>query len=320
MTQRWCDWAGDGMTGVSRLGVVVLTYNSQADLPACLEGLRGQRGVDIRIVIVDNASAPDNRAAMEAVFRDRLPDGFVVEAAEAKPTLLDKCMAVFLRNPHNAGYSAGNNIGARLLVEGGCDAVLIVNPDVRITDPDYLAILWAEMAARPDCLVAASKLVNLAGRDEHPLRELDYWEELLWIRQYGPRSWRPAPYVEPPSGPGSVEAQKVHGSCLLIRSAFLEDTNYLDENVFLYCEEPILAARVRSAGGRMMVFPALQAVHAHIASTKGNPSLRMLQFIKSRLYYLDTYTDYDPVKRMALRFSYCILAVLHRIKVRFGPI
>lgn len=308
------------MTGVSRISAVVLTYNSQADLPACLDGLLAQRGVDIRFVVVDNASEPCNRAAMEAVFLDRRPEGLIVDAAEATPALLDQTDAIFVRNEHNGGYSAGNNIGARLAVGGGSKAVLIVNPDVRIADPDYIATLWAEMEARPDCLVAASKLVNLAGRDEHPLRQTRFWEELLWFRQFGPRAFQPAPHVQPPSGTDPVEAEKVHGSCQLIRGSFLEDTGYLDENVFLYCEEPILAAQVQAAGGRMLVFPKLEALHAHVASAKGNASRRMLQFIKSRLYYFDTYTDYGQAKRTALHVSYRLLALVHRIKARFGPV
>lgn len=307
------------MLETEKVGAVVLTYNSTADLPACLDGLTMQQGVTARIVVVDNASAPAARATLEAQFRERFPRGRVVASADASPALLDAAGALFVQHPRNDGYSAGNNVGARLAVGAGCEAVLIVNPDVRISDPNYLATLWEKMRAIPNCLVAASRLLNLDGRDEHPVRHTHFWEEFLWIRQFGPRRFRPAPHVRPPRGPGPIEADKVHGSCLLIRSSFLEATGYLDEAVFLYCEEPILAARVRAAGGRLLVFPELEAVHAHVASTKGNASRRMLLFIKSRLYYVDTYTDYGPAKRAALRASYGMLALIHRIKAWLGP-
>lgn len=301
-----------------KIAAVVLTYNSVTDLPECLDGLAVQQGIDTRIVVVDNASTPDSRAMMEESFLGRFPDGRVVDSNKATPEMLNESGALFVRHPQNDGYSAGNNIGARLAVKAGCAAVLIANPDVRIPNPDYLAALWAEMRSVPDCLVAASRLVNLAGRDEHPLRPTHFWEELLWIRQFGPRKFRPAAHVRPPHGTAAVEAYKVHGSCMLIRSSFLEQTDFLDEAVFLYCEEPILAARARAAGGRLLVFPKLAAVHAHVASAKGNASRRMLQFIKSRLYYFENYTDYGPVKLAALRVSYRILSLVHRIKARFG--
>jgi GT2 family glycosyltransferase len=102
----------------------------------------------------------------------------------------------------------------------------------------------------------------------------------------------------------------------MIRASFLDATKFLDERVFLYSEEPILAARVRSAGGQMMVFPKLEAVHAHVASAKGDPSQRMLQFIDSRRYYIDTYTNYGPLRKAALHASYGVLSLLHRLKAR----
>ncbi|RUT29973.1 glycosyltransferase family 2 protein [Arsenicitalea aurantiaca] len=303
------------MTGnPSRIGAIVLTHNSTSDLSECLTGLIAQSYVDLKLIVVDNASRPEERARMEADFLAALPEGRVLAVADANPAVVAALPAVFLRSESNGGYSAGNNIGARLAVAAGCEAVLVANPDVRITDSDYLSGLWAEMQSVPDCVVGASRLVNLFGQDEHPLRETGFWEELLWIRQLGPRMLRPAPKVLPPTGSSPVEAEKLHGSCLLIRSQFLQDTDFFDESVFLYSEEPILAARVRGTGGRMMVFPKFRAVHAHVASAKGNSSRRMLQFITSRLYYLDNYTNYSPVKRGALRISYSMLAGLHMIR------
>lgn len=302
------------MSDLPRIGAVVLTYNSVDDLPVCLDGLLAQTGIDLHLIVVDNASAPEARSQMEATFLERAPGGAIIEAAEATASRFAHMREIFVRNDRNAGYSAGNNIGARLAVAAGCEAVLIVNPDVRIADREYLAKLSTAMRAHDGCMVAASRIVGLSGRDEHPLREVGFWEELLWMRQYGPRWIRPLPWVLPPVGSAPVVAEKVHGCCMLLRASFLESTGYLDESVFLYCEEPILAARVRAQGGRLMVFPELQVLHAHIASTKGNSSRRMLHFIRSRLYYLDTYAGYGRVARLALHGSYGLLRALHAMK------
>ena len=302
-----------------RVVAVVLTYNSAADLPTSLDGLIAQQEIDTRIIIVDNASNPESLASMEAVFRSRFPDGVILDVSDANPSYFEKASAIFVRNPQNMGYSAGNNVGAQLAVRLGCETVLIVNPDIRISDPRFVVTLWSGMQSDERCLVASPGILTLAGRDEHPLREPSFWEEFLWMRQYGPPKFRPASYVVPPKGAVPVEAEKVHGSCLMIRSSFLEQIGFLDEAVFLYSEEPILAAGVRSANGRLIVFPEAKAIHAHIASAKGNASRRMLKFIKSRLYYLDTYTGYGPVQRAALHVSYGMLAMLHWIKARFSP-
>lgn len=309
---------GGAVSESVRIGAVVLTYNSVDDLRWSLDGLILQRSIETLIIVVDNASSKTNLAAMEEIFLEKLPDGIIVSAADATPSLLNTSHALFVRSPKNYGYSAGNNIGARLAVASGCEAVLILNPDIRISDRYYLAELWAGMQSAPNCMVASSRVVNLMGRDEHPLREAKFLEELLWFRPLIPKKFRPTSLVIPPTGTAPIEAEKLHGSCLLLRSSFLNAINFLDEKVFLYCEEAILATEVRRQGGQMMVFPKLEAVHAHIAETKGNPSKRMLLFIASRLYYLETYGKYGPVKIRVLRASYAILSLLHRLKVWVG--
>ena len=300
------------------IGVIILTYNSHENLAACLDGILKQRGIKISVIVVDNASSINNRVTMETIFLDRWRKGVIVKNINLTPAFVGKCEAVFVRNDKNTGYSAGNNIGIKYAVEVGCDAVLILNPDIRITDPNYLATLSTEMYMRPECLIAASRIINLSGLDEHPLRLKNFWEEFFWVRQLAPRIFGQTLHVLPPKGTDPVEAEKVHGSCQLVRATFLKNLGYLDENVFLYCEEAILAAEVKAAGGKIFVFPKLQALHAQVSLTKGNSRDLMLVFIRSRLYYFKHYIDYGPVKFFALYISYQLLAFLHRIKSRSG--
>lgn len=307
---------GKTVTSCPKIGAVVLTYNCIDDLPSSLDALISQRSIEIRIIVVDNASVPTNLAVMEQIFREKLPGGIIVDVADATPDILDTAHAVFIRSPHNSGYSAGNNIGARLAVAIGCEAVLIINPDVRLSDPDYLAALWQGMRGAPTCAVGASRILNLAGVNENPLREITFWEEFLWVRQYLPSFFRPPAYVPEIAGPDPVAVDKLHGCCLMIRASFLEEIGFLDENVFLYSEEPILAAQVRNGAKQMTLFPSLTAVHGHVAATKGNSSRRMLVSIRSRLYYLRRYSGYGPISLAALRLSYNLLLLFHAAKSR----
>ena len=101
---------------------------------------------------------------------------------------------------------------------------------------------------------------------------------------------------------------------MLMRMDFLRSTNYLDENVFLYCEEPILSARVNAAGGRILYVPMVKAIHAHNKSEKGDGTKLMLLFIQSRKYYLKTYSSYNRLQIGCLFLSYDVLAVYNRFK------
>ena len=65
--------------------------------------------------------------------------------------------------------------------------------------------------------------------------------------------------------------EKVSGCCFFISREYVEKTNYFDETVFMYCEEPILA----------------------------NSASKMKMFLKSRLYYIQTYSGYNLLQKKA---------------------
>lgn len=298
------------MSTSARVGVVVLTYNSASDLPACLDGLFRQRGADIRIIVVDNASIPENRTAMEATFLEHAPDGPVIDAAAASPTMIENNRAVFIRNSRNAGYSAGNNIGARLAVGAGCEAILIVNPDVRIDDPDYVTRLAELIVADPKTAVACSRLTNLSGAQENPMTEPGFVEELFWpVKMLIAGLLRFRPSVVPLSG-RPIRVQKVSGACFLIRTDFLQQIGFFDESVFLYCEESILQAQVRATGWHMIMDPELHALHAHRVSTKGNPLSRFQAWADSRRQFHKAYGGYGKIRQSMLAGSRRLMLML----------
>lgn len=279
---------------------MILTYNSSEDLAGCLVGLRMQRGVDLRLIVVDNASKPDQLAQLEAIFHEILPEGriFTASAAAACDT-----SAVFLRNDVNSGYSAGNNIGARFASDIGCEAVLIINPDVRINEPDFLAGLVDLITAHTDAAVACSAITNLSGAHENPMIEPNFVEEVLLPAKMLFGRFLPSRRVGEilPSTPLLVE--KVCGACFLIRTDFLHQIGFLDESVFLYCEESILSAQVRAAGLKMMMAPRLHALHAHRTNTKGGQLVRFQNWAKSRSRFHAVYGSYGALGQALLAGS-----------------
>ncbi|MEH6587341.1 MAG: glycosyltransferase family 2 protein [Halioglobus sp.] len=282
------------------VGAVVLTYNSTEDLPKCLSGLLAQRGVDLRIIVVDNASRCEDLAAMEAHFTTSFQDGRVLFVDEACAEDLQEVPAIFLRNAVNGGYSAGNNIGARMASAIGCEAVLILNPDVRLSDPDYVATLAALIAADERTALACSAVRNLSGDQENPMSEPSLFEELLWpVKMIATgllRRSKPAPQL--PEMPFKIE--KVTGSCFLIRTDFLKLIGYFDQSVFLYCEESILMMQVRSQGWHMMMEPRIEALHAHRSDAKGAQFLRFRAWSDSRRYFHASYGKHSTLSQAML--------------------
>lgn len=305
------------MTAHRKIGAVCLTYNSAGDLADCLDGLFAQEGVDLHVIVVDNASSPENRSRMEEIFAARAPGGKVLDAAHATPYAIGDTRALFLRNGANAGYSAGNNIGARAAVALGCAAVLVVNPDVRIEDHGVVAGLAAALSSAPDIAVVAPAVVSLAGVDENPSTELSFAEEVLApLRMVlsGLKLW-PRRGTAPVTGDA---VERVSGACFLVHAAFLEEIGFFDEGVFLYCEESILAAQVRDRKQRIVYRPELRVLHSHDTTRKGDPVRRYEAWARSRAYYHRRYTRYGPLRRAALRGAQALTLELVKTYQKIG--
>ena len=127
------------------LAIVILNYNTRDLLRDCLTSLRDQAGLNFATCVVDNAS-PDDSADMVA---REFPE------------------VCLIRNPHNNGYSAGNNLGLR-----------------RFGFPDQPQARYA-MLLNPDTVVPPSALCKMvAFADANPGRRLRMWARFVHTGEY----------------------------------------------------------------------------------------------------------------------------------------
>ena len=294
---------GHDMKNLPRIGAVVLTYNSAEELPGCIAGLMKQTGVDLRVIVVDNNSAHEAKVQMERDFIRTIPKGMILEAKSVRDKILSNESAVFIRNSQNDGYSAGNNVGARAAAEMDCEAILVINPDVRLSDSLYVSKLAQLITFDVKTAVACSAVRNLSGAQENPMSEPNFLEELLWpAKMIASAVFRlKGSENSIPSVPCIVK--KVTGACFMIRSDFLERIGYFDDAVFLYCEEAILMAQIQAEGWHIRMDPSFEALHAHRTQTKSDPVWRYQAWAKSRAYFHRTYSGYGPISRGTLSLS-----------------
>lgn len=250
---------------------VVLNYNSFEDSIKCAQLLKKQQNVELEIVIVDNCSNDGKSDDLEDFGKNN--------------------NVIVIQNKDNRGFSAGNNIGLKKASEHNCDYAMIINPDVEVRDKYYLVKAVEEMEKDNQIAVLGTDIMNMQKQHQNPMREVRYWEEVLWplilIRNKIKKS---LPYICDYTKSGYCE--KVSGCCFFVRMSFIEKIGYLDEGVFLYSEEPILAATVAREGFKEYYFKDLTAYHMHIESEKGNPAKRLHTFFESRKYYLRNYSKY----------------------------
>ncbi|MET3889502.1 GT2 family glycosyltransferase [Bosea sp. OAE506] len=99
------------------ISVIVVSYNSQQDLPVCLESLARQSYSHIEVIVVENG-ASDTQALVKSI----LPE------------------ATWLRASGNVGFAAGNNFG---YAHARGELVALVNPDARLDEECLFELLQA---------------------------------------------------------------------------------------------------------------------------------------------------------------------------------
>lgn len=270
--------------------VVLLNYNSSADCKKCIGFLKKQKDVEQEIVVVDNCSREEDRAAVERLCKEHT--------------------CTFIANHENRGYSAGNNIGLRYAAKKGYEYALIANPDMEFPQVDYLEKLIELMQGDKTIAVCGSDILTPEGKHQNPMRESTFWEELFWPYTLMKNRNNGQSFIEDYRKTGYCK--KLSGCCFLIRIQFLKKIDFLDENTFLYSEEPILAKQVQANNLNLYYVAELQAIHRHIKCEKGNPVLRMRQFNKSRMYYYEKYSGYTSLQLFLLKMSRNIHMALFR--------
>jgi len=215
------------------VSVILVTWNSAAYLPRCLDSLAAQTFQNFEVIVVDNGSS----------------DGCVTDLEARWPTLNLRLTLL----PRNTGFSAANNLGAAL-AQGQWLALL--NTDA-FPEPDWLQNLLQAAADHPDFRFFASR--QLSALDASRLDgdgDAYHVSGLAWRWGLGH-----------PAALRGQENREVFGACaaaaLYWRASFLKIGGF-DEDLFSYLEDVDLSFRLRLTGNRCL-YVANAVVH-HIAS------------------------------------------------------
>lgn len=211
------------------VAVVIVTWNSGAELEKCLECLERQEKRADRIIIVDNAST---RGTLEHCVA-RWP-----------------AVEVF-RLGYNSGFACAANFGITSAQD--CEFVALVNPDA-FSKPSWLQnLMWAaehypEYAAYGSKLLqtAQTKLLDGTGDVYHVSGR-------VWRKNHG-RSVESENF-------DTAEIFSACAAAALYRRQVLIEVGGFDEEYFCYSEDIDLGFRVRLAGYRCLYVPSAIAYH-----------------------------------------------------------
>jgi len=242
---------------VKRLAVVVLNWNGRADTIAALASLSACRlppGWEATLLMVDNGSTDGSAEAVRHEF----------------PAVDVLALAV------NRRFAGGNNEGVRRALEGGADAVMLLNNDTE-ADPGLFEHLLAALEADPAAGAAAPLILFAAPRDH------------IW---YAGGRCAPALGLAAHRGLRAVEHGQYRvveptgyltGCCLLARREVWERVGLLDERYFIYAEDADWSLRARAAGYRLLFVPRARLWHKVSAATGAASPWKIYQRLRANL-------------------------------------
>ena len=281
---------------MNKIAAVILNYNSSADCAKCVASLKKQQDVELGIIIVDNCSAPDDRAAVEELCRR------------------ENC--VFIANNENRGYNAGNNVGLRYASANSFEYALVANPDVELVDENYLSELSTVCQNDRSVVVCAGDVITAEGIHQNPKYIEQNDNKPFFLRLFTGGGTQ-----TPVDSKTSRYVKYLNGSCILLSIDFLKSINYFDERVFLYGEESILACQVENAGKRMYYLATVCCRHNHKKSRENKSAITERYWKQSRLILIRHHSKYPPLRRRLEEFRvvcfFAGLRVYHFIKETF---
>ena len=299
------------------ISIIILNYCSFNETQNIVSQLI-DIGDNIRIIIVDNNS-PDNSYKL-------LIDKF------GNYSNID-----ILQNQYNTGYAAGNNVGIRYALETlNSPYIAIMNPDVEITEGflrNMIKYLEADrnIAAITGVMLDPHRSINVALIAWKIPSTLDYvflCSGLLKL-VYNPIKYEK--FSNPsPLNPGIYYVDTLPGSCFVVRSTVLKEIGLLDEGTFLYCEEQILAKKIKNLGLTNAISIKDSFIHNHTPEqdlTRRNLKKALQHYYwlsESRLYYITNYGNLGKISfiflplimlSMLLGFTEVIfVSLLHRVQ------
>jgi len=265
---------------VTDLAIIIVSYNTKADLDRCLRSLHSRPPTASHdVVVVDNGS---NDGSVELV-KTGWPSVRLIETGA------------------NLGFSRATNLGIRSTASR---LILLLNSDTVVPE-GAIDSLIAELDANPGSAVAGPCLVAATGRPELSFGRMispfnEFRQKLLgrlydagvpfavaWVRRWTSRAHHP---------------DWISGACLLVRRAEAERVGLLDERFFLYAEDVDFCASIRAGGSTVLFTPAVEVVHLRGRSVRHAAAAAELLYRRSQVaFYAKHHPRWTPWLRAYLR-------------------
>jgi GT2 family glycosyltransferase len=232
------------------LSIIIVTWNNEPEIEACLESLYSAAGQLPEIILVDNSSQ-DGTTGILRSHGDRIR---------------------LTENTANQGFARASNQG---LKEAGGRYLMLLNPDT-VVEPGALKTLVHFMDSEPSAGAAGARLVRGNGEVQRSCLRFPSVGMLLQGYLSG-GGYLPADMSMP------SEVSAVSGAALIVRREVVEEVGFIDERFFMYAEETDWCYRMAQAGWKVYYVPDAHIMHIGGASAV---QVSVDTYVRRRVYKL----------------------------------
>ena len=239
-----------------KLCIVVLNWNGREDTLACLRSLGDvDAPAGTEVLVVDNGSTDGSEEAV----RESFPDVSVLQTGS------------------NLGFAGGNNAGIRYALDGGAEAVLLLNNDTEV-EPGFLKPMIGRLESDPRTGIVGALIAY------------HHAPERLWAFGGGrfdtATGW--VRHLQDPVGADALRSTGtrhfyITGCTMLLRRELIEEVGGLATTYFHFCEDVDLCLKAESAGWKLAVAEGARLRHKVSATTRVSSPAFLYYNLRSRL-------------------------------------
>ena len=281
-----------------KLGLVILNYNDYKTTIDLISHVKNYNEIDC-IVVVDNKST-NNSFEMLKKANDNTWH--------------------LIASPQNKGYAFGNNIGIKYLIDNfDVDIIGIVNPDIKFSNEFVYKIKKSFEKYYKEYAI----ITGLQLKPDGSISNRAFWKELNFKRLLMSNSPILSKFDDVfnnyikkklEENKEIITVQVVEGCCFFINANDMKKIGFFDENTFLFCEEDILAKKIKELNKKIGVNKNITFIHNHSTTIrKVFSQIRVTKLIlKSKKYLLNNYITNNVIAKVLFKISsiFCILELL----------
>jgi GT2 family glycosyltransferase len=228
-----------------KIAAIIVANNQAAALRRAIAALeRSEHREQLEILVVDCAS-DDSTAAVAEEF-----PGITMQ-----------------RLPENFGATKALNIATRT---ARAEYLFLLSPDLEVA-PDTVARLAEKLDAETGVIAACPLLVDGQGKLVMRTRQFPDRQSLADVRGGGELAWTPIP--EEALAQERSAVLYPGREALLVRKQFVAGMNYFDERFGEYWADADLAIKIRKAGRKLEMYPAIRATWHAPAEADANDTV-----------------------------------------------